>query len=316
MIRLLHFAAISCALLLVLCLPAVAGNNSAPLPVLVSIAPQKFLLDCIAGDAVSVTVLVKPGSDPHAYEPSPAQVRAASASQIWFTIGVPFEDVWLPRIMDNAPHLRTVSLISDIQRLTTKNEERDHHNHVREAEHAHQAAASHGHEHTHTHDGEDPHVWLSPLLIRQMLPVITQTLCRELPDRTAGFQTKAKNLDGTLETLHAELSRSFQPFPTERRVFLTFHPSWRYFALHYDLTELSIEVDGKEPSPKQLQEIMDMAKAHGITTVFVEPQFPKNAARAIAEALGATIVEADPLAEDLIQLYTGMGEKLVQSFAR
>jgi len=302
MTRLLHFVAIFCALLLVFCLPAVAEKNTAPLPVLVSIAPQKFLLDRIAGDAVSVTVLVKPGSDPHAYEPSPAQVRAASASQIWFTIGVPFEDVWLPRIMDNAPHLRTISLISNIQRLNAKQEEHDHHNQAQEAEHA--------------YDGEDPHVWLSPLLIRQMLPVITQNLCRELPDRSADLQVRAKTLDETLETLHAELSRSFQAFPPERRVFLTFHPSWRYFAHHYELTELSIEVDGKEPSPKKLQEIMDMAKAHGITTVFVEPQFPKNAARAIAEAMGATIVEADPLAEDLVQLYTGMGEKLVQSFAR
>jgi zinc transport system substrate-binding protein len=294
MTRLFHFLALFCALPLVFCLPALAEKNSAPLPVLVSIAPQKFLLERIAGDAVSVTVLVKPGSDPHIYEPSPAQVRAASASQIWFTIGVPFEDVWLPRIMDNAPHLRTISLISDIRRLNAKKEGCGHHR----------------------RDGEDPHVWLSPLLIRQMLSVITQSLCLELPDRAADLQAKAKTLDGMLETLHAELSLSFQSFPLERRVFLTFHPSWRYFAQDYELTELSIEVDGKEPSPKKLQEIMDRAKAHGITTVFVEPQFPKNAARAVAEALGATIVEADPLAEDLMQLYTGMGEKLVQSFAR
>lgn len=69
-----------------------------PLPVTVSIAPQKYLLERIGGEAVAVSVLLKPGADPHAYEPTPAQIRALSSAKAWFTIGVSFEEVWLPRI--------------------------------------------------------------------------------------------------------------------------------------------------------------------------------------------------------------------------
>ena len=295
-----------------------AATPSSPLPVLVSIAPQKFLLERIAGKAVEVTVLVRPGSDPHVYEPSPSQVRAASASAIWFTIGVPFEDVWQPRITANAPKLAVVSLISGITRLQGEgaDHEAEQAGHEEKTHGHHDHEAEHGHGQAHAHGGEDPHVWLSPMLVRKMLPQMTRALANALPERAAEFRANAKALDAELEALDATLALRFQPFPPEQRVFLTFHPSWRYFAHNYQLTELSIEVEGKEPSPRKLQEIMNVAKAHGITTVFAEPQFPKGAARAIADTLGARVVEADPLAEDLLALYASMAEKLVQSFRR
>ena len=318
MTRLLFFV----FLLLGFCLPGFSalGATPAPLPVLVSIAPQKYLVERIAGDAVSVTVLVKPGSDPHAYEPSPGQIRAAGLARVWFTMGVPFEDAWLPRITDNAPQLETVSLISGIRRLKGADASAGHvHDHdtgepcPRDPEHV---AGSDHEEHSHGHDGEDPHVWLSPMLVRKMLPAITRTLGKRMPDRAATFRANAAALDAELEALDEELALKFAPIPRDKRVFLTFHPSWRYFAFNYQLTELSIEVDGKEPGPKTLQKVADAAKEFGITTVFVEPQFPKGAAGAVAEALGATIVIADPLAENLISLYREMAEHLLASFQR
>lgn len=283
-------------------------EGSPPLQVLVSIAPQKFLLERIAGDAVSTIVLVNPGADPHTYEPLPSQLSAAASATLWFTIGVPFEDIWTPRITASNPKLKTVLMSSGIQRLP--GEGHTHH----EITHEEEEEGEHTEDHMHT--GEDPHVWLSPMLVRGMLPVLTRELCRLVPERAAEFRSRAKALDSELEALDAKLALAFKPFPPEQRVFLTFHPSWRYFAANYQLTELSIEVDGKEPGPKKLQEITTAAKKYGITTVFVEPQFPKNAARAIAEALGATIVVSDPLTENLLQLYSDMTEKLVRSFQR
>lgn len=152
------------------------------------------------------------------------------------------------------------------------------------------------------------------MLVREMLPHITRELGLLLPERKAELRRKAAELSDELEALDAQLADKFSAFPPERRVFITFHPSWGYFAHNYQLTELSIEIGGKEPGPKTLKQVMDAARAHGIKTVFVEPQFPKSSAEAVANGISAKIVIADPLAENLLELYKDMADKLIASF--
>ncbi len=290
---------------------AASNAQKTPLPVIVSIAAQKYMVERIAGDAVSVAVLVKPGADPHSYEPTPAQMRQCAEARFYFTIGVPFEDVWLPRISGAAPNLAVVSTISGFARLPY-------------AEAVPTPAPAPGREkdaeqangHTDGHDAVDPHVWLSPMLVRQMLPVIVKTLGKALPERAAEFRENARKFSDELEALDQELAKDFAAFPPERRAFLTFHPSWGYFARNYQLIELSIETEGKEPGPKTMKAVIDAARARGISSVFVEPQFPKSTARAIADSIGATVVEVDPLSEDLPALYRDVAKKLVESFRR
>ena len=319
----------------------------APLPVVVSIAPQKYMLERIAGDSVDVTVLVRPGADPHSYEPSPAQMRACAGSRVWFTIGVPFEDVWLPRIQSAAPNLAVFSTVSRIKRLrfaddallledlrlSRKAEESaaapaqapsakqlpdaDHGPHADQNDHHHdhQAdAAGHGHRHNHGDEAEDPHVWLSPMLVRDMLPDMARELGRLMPEQAAQFRANAKAFAAELETLDENLAARFADVPRNKRIFLTFHPSWRYFAHNYGLTELSIEVEGKEPGPQSMKEIVDAARTYGIRTIFVEPQFPRAAAGAIAANIGARVVTVDPLAENLPATYNDLAAKLMESF--
>ena len=290
--------------LFVLLAPAqMQAATAPPLRAVVSIAPQKYMLERIAGERVAVTVLVKPGSDPHAYEPDPAQMRACAAADLWFTIGVPFEDIWLPRIQGAVKSLAIVSSIEGITRLRVD----DGHGH------------EHGHDKDHPHDtagGEDPHVWLSPMLVRSMVPALIRELAQRMPEHAASFHANGKAFADELEALDRRLAARFAEFPREQRGFLTFHPSWRYFARNYDLTELSVEVNGKEPGSRSMKAIVDAARKHGILTVFVEPQFPKAAARAIADNIGAKVVEVNPLAENLPALYTDMADKLLESFQR
>ena len=321
--------------------PAATARAEAPLPVVVSIAPQKYMLERIAGDRVAVTVLVRPGADPHSYEPTPAQMRACAAARAWFTIGVPFEDVWLPRIRSAAPNLAVFSTISRIKRLRFADDallledlrlsrkagehsaapgqtppanrppDKEHESHAAgdDHHHDHQAdAAGHGHE------AEDPHVWLSPMLVRDMLPGMARELGRLLPERAAEFRANARAFAAELEALDETLAGRFADVPRNKRVFLTFHPSWRYFAHNYGLTELAIEVEGKEPGPQSMKEVIDTARTYGIRTIFVEPQFPGAAAEAIAANIGARVVTVDPLAEDLPATYNDLANKLMESF--
>lgn len=334
--------------------------HTKPLQVIVSIAPQKYMLERIAGDAVAVAVLVKPGADPHSYEPTPTQMRACAEASLYFTIGVPFEEVWLPRIAGVAPNLAFASTIKGINRLSFADDglllanarltrdaaakaggsaEGAHKNPAEDHAGAHAAKApvqeagkngaagpgdipgyaehdGHDEHGDHEHGGVDPHVWLSPMLVRQMLPGIARELGKALPEKAAEFRAAAQTFGDELEALDQKLAEKFDAFPHQKRVFLTFHPSWRYYAHNYGLTELTIEVEGKEPGPRAMKTIIDTARAYGITTIFVEPQFPKAAAGAIATNIGAKVVEADPLAEDLPGIYTGMAEKLAASFTK
>lgn len=297
-----HIPFLFSLLLALLLLPEPLFAASRP-QVLVSIAPQKYILERIAGESLEIAVLVKPGADPHAYEPTPGQIRSAGAARVWFTMGVPFEDVWLPRITGAAGELKTVSMLAGISRL---------------AFHDHEDSPSSGnpaHSHHH-HADEDPHVWLSPPLVRHMLPGIARELGNLLPEKTEDFAAAARVFAAELETLDADIAARFAAFPLERRVFLTFHPSWGYFAHTYQLTELCIESGGKEPGPRAMKTLVDRAKELGIRTVFIEPQFPRASADAIAAQLDARVVEADPLAEDLIGIYTRMTDALIASFAR
>jgi zinc transport system substrate-binding protein len=292
--------------------PASAAG-AAPLPVLASIAPQKYMLERIAGDSIAVTVLVKPGSDPHSYEPGPSQMRQAAQSSAWFTIGVPFEEVWLERIKGVSPNLRIISCIKGIQRLPFADHDEEGHDH---AEGGQGAAGEAEHGHDHDHGALDPHVWLSPMLAREMLSTMARELGKLLPDKAASFRAKAQAFASELEELDRELALRFLDVPEGKRVFLTFHPSWRYFAFNYGLQEIDIEVEGKEPGPKRMKEIIDTAEEYGIRAVIIEPQFPRSAARAIAESLGARVLVADPLAEDLPALYRDFADKLLESFPK
>lgn len=331
---------ISLLFLLATVYPNICLAAETPAPVIVSIPPQKYILERIGGDSIKVDVLLTPGSDPHNYEPLASQMRLYKEAKVWFTIGIPFEDLLIERVRHISAETRIISLIHNIKRLpyhslekltgpaslgTSDNSsstlEHTHSDHDHDG-HTHAVSEHATHEHAsdstdlHSHGSVDPHVWLSPMLVREMLPGIARKLGEIVPADAARFRANARAFADELEKLDNELADLFQPFPEEKRVFLTFHPSWQYFALNYALTELSIEADGKEPGLKTMMAIAETAKKYGINTIFIEPQFSRNAAEGIASSLGAKVVEIDPLAEDLPALYRDVAQKLAASFQK
>ncbi|HSO06429.1 MAG TPA: zinc ABC transporter substrate-binding protein, partial [Pelomicrobium sp.] len=104
----------------------------------------------------------------------------------------------------------------------------------------------------------------------------------------------ARDINRVDEAVMAALAEA----PPQRRKFLVFHPSWAYFARAYGLTELAIEVEGKEPGPRQLAAVIDIARKEGIGVIFIQPQFSRRSAETVAQALSARIATLDPLAED------------------
>lgn len=290
------FAAL--ALLTVTC--ARSQPAAEPLPVFVSILPQKQIVERIGGDAVKVDVLVLPGQSPATYEPTPQQMVALAQAAVYFRIGVPFENIWVPKIRLAHPKLKIVDTRQGIKLLPIVAHDHDH-NH---------GAKPHSKDSSKAPVNLDPHIWTSPPLVKQQAATVRDTLIALRPAEQARFEAGYARYAAELDALDADLRRVLSG--KAKRRFMVFHPSWGYLASAYGLEQIPIEIEGKEPSPKALTRIIDRAKAEGIRVIFVQPQFNRTAAEQVARAIGGEVVAIDPLAEDFL----GNLRQVAQALAR
>jgi zinc transport system substrate-binding protein len=238
----------------------------------VTIPPQKFFVEKIAGDLFSVLVMVPPGASPHTYEPKPAQMAALAKADHYFTIGTEFEKAWLGRLATTVPRLSITATDSGIDKITVSSED------------------------AHDREGVDPHIWLSPELVKLQAATITRALCASFPEHAVLFKHNDSQFLREIISLQDSIKRTLSGH-RDNTTFLVFHPAWGYFAREFGLKEVAIEVDGKEPSPREMTAITDLARAQDVTTIYVQPQFSRRSADIIAREIGATVAEADDLAE-------------------
>ena len=273
------------ALVLSLVLTLAAGCLAAePLAVAVSILPQKYFVERIGGDAVRVTVMVPPGADPHGYEPRPRQMTELSASRLYLAIGVDFERAWLNRLRTANPGLAVVRTDDGVPKRPMA--PGDGHSH-----------AAGGHRHG---SGEpDPHVWLSPALVKVLSGNILRALAAADPGNRTAYEARCARFLEEVEALDAELKAVFADRQGSR--FIVLHPAWGYFATAYGLEQIPIEIEGKEPKPAQLQGLIRRARELGITAVFVQPQFSARTAELVAREIGGQVMAADDLAENWLE---------------
>jgi len=261
------------------------------LKVTVSILPQKYFVEQIAGEKVKVNVMVRPGFSPATYEPQTSQMKLLSDSKVYFSIGVPFENAWLEKF-ENA---NRKMLLIDTSKGITKLEMSEHDHHEDEKEHHEEEKDDH-HEEEHHENGLDPHVWLDPLLVKIQAKNIYETLIK-VDNKNKVFYTKnyhsfLKNLDQLNMKIESKLKS------VSKSEFMVFHPSWGYFAKRYDLEQIVVEKEGKEPKPKEIVELIKEAKEHQIKVIFVSPQFSQKAAQTIARSIKGKVVNIDHLAYD------------------
>lgn len=278
------FPAVLALLFLLLPGPAPAASGAEHLTVAVTIAPQEYFLKKVGGARVAPLVLVPAGADPHVHEPKPGQMKALSRAAAYFTVGLELEEAWLPKFRAVNPGMRVQATDAGVAKLPMAAHGHEEHGRGREK------AEEHG------HGLLDPHVWLSPALARVQADAMAQGLSALDPANAAEYAANAAAFAAECEALARELGALLADLPS--RTFMVFHPSWGYFAREFGLTQLSIEVEGKEPSPRELAHLVEEAREHGIRAVFVAPQFSRRTAGVVAREVGAGLVEADPLAPD------------------
>ena len=295
---------ISVACLFILCFLSInAGDSIADekLPVFVSIVPQKTFVQQIGKDRVAVQVLVQPGASPHTYEPSPRQMAAISNAQIYFAIGVGFENKWLNKISAANPKMKVVHTDQGIDKIPIS--DHLHHDHDEDRDHHGEAADSHAEEkelheeedHRHDRGGLDPHIWLSPPLVMQQARTIRNALQEIDPHHRSVYEANYQQFVSSIAELDTKLQTIFAD--KQGLQFMVFHPAWGYFAHAYGLEQIPVEIEGKSPKPAQLKGLIDHAKERGIKVIFVQPQFSTKSAALIAREISGQVVFADPLAE-------------------
>lgn len=267
------------ALLVVGCAQSSVDHPSDTLKVTVSILPQRTFVERIGGDHVEVNVMVSPGESPATYEPSPAQLRALSEADAYISIGVPFEKAWLDRIAAANPEMTMVDATEGIERMGGP-------------------------------ENPDPHIWLSPRLVKKQAKTIYQALATLDAAHASDYRENLDAFLADIDALDAQIRETLAG--VQRGSFLVFHPSWGYFARDYGLEMIPIEVGGQEPSAAELAELIGRAKEDDIEVIFAQPEFSTEAAETIAQEIGGEVLLISPLAED----WLGNMKRLADTLAR
>jgi zinc transport system substrate-binding protein len=166
-------------------------------------------------------------------------------------------------------------------------------------EHAEEGMEEHEEEHEDEHgheEGDDPHIWLSPRLVKTQAKHIYEALVAARPADEAYFTANYNQFLSDLDELDSKLKDAFAPI--EGKTILVFHPAFGYLAHEYGFEQEAIEIEGKDPTPQQLQDIIDEARADDVKVIFVQQQFSTKSAEAIASEIGGAVVQIDPLAQD------------------
>ena len=256
-----------------------------------------------------MTVLVSPGDDPHAYQPTDAEISQAVQSAVYFRIGVPFESGPWFQAISNSGKLEVVDTRQGIELRRMRSdihaaEARDHHDHDH---------APHEHHAHHGHGGRDPHIWTSPRLLKIQARTVTESLSKLAPEQEDQFRRNLAALEAKLDEADATIREKLAPYAG--RAMFVFHPAWGYFADEYGLRQVAVEVEGKEPSDRELTELQRLARRENAQVIFVQPQISGQSAEAVAGAVGARVEVLDPLAKDPLAELLRAAEILAESYS-
>lgn len=258
--------------------------------VTVSILPQKYFVDQIAGNLLQVNVLVPPGSSPHNYSMLPSQMKDMAKSKVWLQVGLlTFEDALKNKLADINKELTIVNCSEGIEPIAgSECEEEDH-------DHAH-------------HEAYDPHVWLAPAESKIIAQNTLKALKAGFPQHATIFDSNYKRLTVRIDSVSALIDQKLASL-TNRNI-LIFHPTLGYYARQFGLTQTALELDGKEPSPMHMKSIVDLARAQNIRVIFIQKEFDVENAQQLARELDGEVVIIDPLDYDWEKQLQDITEKI------
>lgn len=249
--------------------------------VVVSVPPLAWFAEAVGGPLVNLTVLVPPGASPAMYDPTPRQLRRLDEASIWVTVGhprFPFDAAWRDRLTEGRPGLSVVAAGEGCRRRAG-----------------------------------DPHLWMSPACARAMVRRVARSLAAARPSATDSIGARRDRALAAVAAVDRDLTGMLAPH--RGRAFLVFHPALGYLARDYGLEQMAIQRGSTEPNPAELDRLLRRARERGIRHVFVQPQFSREAAALVADALPeGEVAVVDPLARDWPRAMRSIGRSLAAAF--
>ena len=233
----------------------------------VTIEPLRYFAECIAGDRFDVETMVPQGGNPETYEPSARQMMNLSHSVLYDKVGsIGFERTWMKKLEQNAPHAIIVDSSDGISMMKTEN------------------------------GIPDPHTWMSTANSLIIAENIYRALVKIDKKDSIYFKKNLENLIDSINHVDSEIRHLVRNAKT--RSFLIYHPILTYYARDFGLMQIPLEEESREPSARQMHNIISRAKNERVKVFFVQKEFANRNINAVTESTGADTAEIDPLGYD------------------
>lgn len=253
------------------------GKTSEERIITVTMEPQRYFTEAIAGDKFVVRSMVPKGSSPETYDPTPQQLVSLGESEAYFRIGyIGFEQTWMDRLLSNTPHMQVFDTSKGVDLIF-------------------EAAFEHG-DHHHA-GGVEPHIWNSTANALVIAGNTFKALSTLDKANETYYKARYDSLCLRINQTDSIIRNTLLTAGTDR-AFIIYHPALSYFARDYGLHQICIEEGGKEPSPAHLKSLMEVCKAEGVRVIFVQPEFDRRNADIIAQQTGTKVVPINPLSYD------------------
>lgn len=244
--------------------------------VLVTVAPHRFFVQKIAGDSVTVGLMVPAGASAHTFEPTPKETIKAANADIWFRIGESFEDKAIHALKSHNSRLDVVDLRDGLDLISDPTHVCIHHKGCM-----------------------DLHFWLSPKMAKTQAETMTAALSRMYPEHQGLYNENLNSFEKELDEMDLAVKNLLKDL--KNRTIMVSHPAYGYLARDYNLSQFSIEFEGKDPTPKLLTKILNEAREKNIKIIFTQPQYNNKGAHLIAKEIGAKTVSLDPYSENYFE---------------
>ncbi len=260
-----------------------------------SIPPLAEFAEGVGGDRVEVNTMIPPGANLHTYEPTPNQLKLLHEAKLFIAAGsgIEFELAWLSKLKGINPDLQICDSSKGIGLLSSH----DVHD---------QKQKTFGFRHY-----SDPHTWLSPVNAIQMVRNIEKAFSKIDPAGKVIYGEQAELYITKLKKIDLQIRSALSPF--RGRSFVVYHPAWAYFAKEYSLKEVSLEVEGKEPTARQFSSVIDDVKLKKNRVIFASPWSSAKGAEVVANATHAKVELIDELGPDYTENMLAVSQKIEES---
>ena len=251
---------------------------------MVSIEPQKWILEQLVGDDYAIGTMLDRGANPETFDPSMEKRLQADKATAYFSTGAfPFEESLAKSLPDRTRIVNTSDGIEPIYGT---------HSHT----HNHTSGHSHGHDCDHHGEAADPHMWTSLKNARIIARNMAEALADLDPAEAATVNRRLATLEQRLDSIDKATADRLEG---ASRSFAIWHPSLSYYARDYGLNQIAVGQESKEMPAGQVRQVIDNARNANVKVFFFQKEYDNRQAESINSAIGSRMIKIELITNEI-----------------